>query len=70
MEINESMGLKLYLVGTALILFFAIINPKDLIVAAGPAGFLFAFGGMLASGRWPYKSNKPKRNKRWRKFKR
>lgn len=72
MGMNETTGLKLFLMGVGLIVFFAMVNPQSIIVASGPVAFLFAFGGMLASGKWPYSQQRPRprrpiiwRMKRW-----
>jgi hypothetical protein len=63
MDTNQINGVKLFVIGTFMILVIALLDPKDQIIASAAVGCLFAFGGMLVSGNWPYTAKRPRRRR-------
>ena len=63
MDSNQSNGIKIIIIATILTVFLVILNPKDQLMASAAVGTLFAFGGILASGHWPYQSKRPRRRR-------
>ena len=63
MDTNQVNGLKVIVIATILAFLLVLLNPKGQIMASAAIGTMFAFGGMLASGHWPYQSKRPRRRR-------
>lgn len=63
MDTNQINGVKVLIIGIILAFLLILMNPRDQILASAAIGTMFAFGGMLVSGHWPYTPKRPRRRR-------